>query len=119
MMSFKEFMAKQEATEKLLLEYECYQLIPGTRNSYRQDKINTSTQTQKHSHIYAKPKGSGKELYAVNIDGSGHDGASGKKIPDDHANYFRSIGYSILPSNILEWISIRNVTPQAHALLLG
>ncbi|GAB6057107.1 hypothetical protein JCM31598_02240 [Desulfonatronum parangueonense] len=54
-------------------------MIPGTKNSYRVDPENITTRTIKHSHVYAKPKGEGKFIYAVNIDGSGHDGSSGNR----------------------------------------
>ena len=60
--------------------------------------------TIKHSHVYAKLKGSGKEIYSVNIDGSGHDGSRGIKIPDSHAEFFRRKGYRIPNDNILEGI---------------
>jgi hypothetical protein len=60
--------------------------------------------TLRHSHVFAKPKGRGVQLYAVNIDGSGHDGSSGAAIPASHADFFRSKGYSIPDSNILEML---------------
>ena len=100
MKSFKKYRA-DIANEKRILcrvelfEHETYKLIPGTNNSYRTDAGNTNTQTIKHSHVFAKPKGSGSELFSVNIDGSGHDGSSGTEISSSHANYFRSIGYEI------------------------
>jgi len=58
--------------------------------------------TLRHSHVYAKPKGCGRELYAVNIDGGRHDGSSGMTIPATYADFFRSKGYSIPEINILE-----------------
>jgi len=83
----------------LALEHETYKNKPKTKNSYRQDAQNRNTSTQKHAHVYAKPKGKGQQLYAVNIDGSGHDGSSGMVIPFAHAKYFNNLGYEI-PSNL-------------------
>jgi len=83
----------------LALEHNTYKTIPKTRNSYRQDVQNTNTNTQKHAHVYAKLNGKGKQLYSVNIDGSGHDGSSGVVVPSNHAKYFNDLGYEI-PSNL-------------------
>jgi hypothetical protein len=80
MKSFKQYLAETEQKDEAisqrvqLFEHETYKLIPGNRNSYRTDAGNTNTQTIKHSHVYAKAKGGGAELYSVNVDGSGHDG---------------------------------------------
>ena len=122
MITFKEFYSELYAAEnekRLLLEYECYRLIPGTRNSFREDPMDTSTKTIKHSHVYAKPKGRGSQLYAVNHDGSGHDSSTGIQIPQAHADYFRSKGYSIPNSNIIEYISIEDLDGSAHQILFG
>ncbi|MDG6777947.1 hypothetical protein QCB44_04415 [Thiomicrorhabdus sp. zzn3] len=103
--SFKTFFNKEKKrtdnleTLSLALEHQTYKQIPGTRNSYRLDSQNTNSQTQKHAHVYAKPHGKGKELYSVNIDGSGHDGFSGFEIPKRHADYFQELGFEI-PSNL-------------------
>ncbi|SJM94450.1 hypothetical protein CRENPOLYSF2_400002 [Crenothrix polyspora] len=83
----------------LALEHFTYKTIPGTKCSYRVDPQNTNTMTQKHAHVYAKPSGGGKELYSINLDGSGHDSSSGKTIPASHAKYFQNLGFSI-PSNL-------------------
>lgn len=48
-----------------------YQDIPKTQMSVRFDKGNTHTLTQDHAHIFASPKGKGKDLYSVNKDGTG------------------------------------------------
>ena len=86
----------------LALEHKTYKTIPKTRCSYRQDSQNTNTKTQKHLHVYAKENGKGNQLYAVNIDGSGHDGSSGVVIPSSHAEHFRAGGYDIPDSLTLE-----------------
>lgn len=110
--TFKEYLRESADKEQafreriLLFEHEVYKLIPSTNNSVRADPGNTNTMTMRQSHVYAKPKGRGKELYAVNIDGSGHDGSSGTKIPARHADYFRSLGYAISPTNILESLDL-------------
>jgi hypothetical protein len=95
----KELMEAQVQKLSLALEHHTYKNIPGTRNSYRQDSENTNTKTQKHAHIYAKPNGGGKEIYSVNMSGSGHDGSSGIVIPARHAELFRNLGYQI-PLNL-------------------
>ncbi|CAE6837409.1 hypothetical protein [Paraburkholderia aspalathi] len=83
----------------LALEHQTYKNILGTQNSYRQDPANTNTHTQKHAHVYARPNGNGKQLYSINVDGSGHDGSSGTVIPLRHAEFFRSLGYTV-PLNL-------------------
>lgn len=108
--SFKQFLADLEKAKwdgiVALFEHEVYKLIPGTRNSIREDPPNTSTMTQRHAHVYAKPKGLGGQLYAANFNGSGHDGSSGVEIPASHAEFLRAKGYQIPPSNILESVDL-------------
>ena len=106
MKTFKQFLAenkRERAVTKLTVffEHEVYKRIPGTTNSCRQDSLNTNTQVQQHSHVYAKLNGGGKELYSVNLSGSGHDGSNGIQISATHADFFRSKGYDIQPNNIL------------------
>lgn len=122
MITFKEFYSELYAAEnerRLLLEYECYRLIPGTRNSYREDPMNTATRTMKNSHVYARPKGGGRKLYTVNYDGSGHDGSEGIQIPSSHADYFRSKGYDIPESNILECIEMGALEGSIYQIVFG
>ena len=111
-MKFKEFINKDQNIDiqkeledgllTLTLEHQVYKLIPGTRNSYREDPANTNSNTLKHAHVFAKPKGNGKQLYSVNIDGSGHDGYSGTTISSKHADFFTDKGYSIDSTLTLE-----------------
>ncbi|MDD2949968.1 MAG: hypothetical protein PHU29_04205 [Sulfuricurvum sp.] len=122
MLTFKEFLAG-EAQKKVLdkiniFEHHVYQNIPGTKNSFREDPTNTSSMTLKHAHVYAKPKGMGKELYSVNINGTGHDGSSGKEIPNSHADYFRDKGYQIKNDNILESLLLNNLEPDEYELFI-
>jgi len=121
MVSFKEFYYRRllcESTDNLLLEYEVYRPIPGTKNSYRQDSANTNTLTDQHSHIFAKPRGGGKQLFAVNFDGSGHDGSSGICISDIHAEFFRGKGYLIPTDKILESMNAAEIESSDYTLLI-
>ncbi len=118
MMSFEEFLNEKEQvvadkgqtihiihisdSGENLLEHQTYKKISGTNQSYREDSANTNSKTQQHVHVYAKLKGQGNQLYSVNMDGTGHDGNHGKKIPKKHADYFREKGYNIDQNNILE-----------------
>lgn len=97
-----------------LNEHNKYKNIPKTQASYRQDPANTSTMTQVHSHVYTARDGGGKQMYAVNIDGSGHDGSLGIEIPTRHANFFREIGYEISNTNILESVVLSSLQPNSN-----
>jgi hypothetical protein len=115
-----EIRGKNEALSKRiqLFEHETYKPIPGTKNSYRTDSGNTNTKTIKHSHVYAKLKGGGSELYSVNMDGTGHDGSRGKVLPQSHAEHFRDLGYSINPNNILESMDFEQINESKYSLIL-
>ena len=118
--TFKQYLAETEATRGVLpglielFEHEVFGRIPGSRNSYVEHPGNTNTLTLKHSHVYAKPQGQGKQLYAANVNGTGHDGSSGIEISKSHADFFRSKGYEIPPSNILEGINYELLEEQKH-----
>lgn len=125
--TLKEYIAEQESKAnkqvelpKLLelFEHKVYKQIPGTKNSYRPDSGDTNTLTQDHAHVFAKPEGKGKQLYAVNYDGSGHDGSSGAQISKTHADYFRSIGYDIKPDNILESINVTELSEGSYSIIV-
>jgi len=119
MKQLEQYLKELENLEKVnLFEHEIYKLIPGTKNSYRTDAGDTNTLTLKHSHVYAKPKGGGGGLYSVNLDGTGHDGSSGKEIPMAHADHFRSHGYKIKSNNILENLDIGNINNSEYELVL-
>jgi hypothetical protein len=120
---FKEFLKEEERNRAfsysmLLFEHERYKRMPGTQQSYREDPGNTNTMTLRHSHVFAHQKGRGRELYAVNIDGSGHDGSSGTAIPTAHADFFRSKGYQIPDTNILESLEWDALDPDQFTLLV-
>ena len=121
-MNFKDYfygaIGKRSSPLKLLQEFKCYKMIPTTNNSYREDPGKMATLTMTHSHVFAAPNGKGKQLYAVNINGSGHDGSSGAAISTAHAEYFRSKGYYIPPNNILETIDISQINKNEYRILL-
>ena len=127
MKRFKDFLREtklnevreQKLTElSLALEHQTYKKIPGTRNSLRIDPQNTSTLTQRHAHVYAKPNGGGKQLYSVNLDGSGHDGSSGTVIPASHAEHLRGLGF-VIPDNLtLESLDIDSLSPELYEICI-
>jgi hypothetical protein len=102
----------QEITQ--LFEHKVYKTIPGTKDTYREDPGNTNTLTMRHSHTYAG--NSKNQLYAVNVDGSGHDGSSRQKIPDKHADFYRSKGYQINANNILEQLDLDDLVVGEHVI---
>lgn len=121
MTTFKEFINEIEVVEvdlrdELLLEHDKYQKIPKTQRTYRIDKANTSSLTQDHAHVYASKN---KQIYAVNIDGSGHDGNHGYEIPKRDAEYFRGLGFSISDTNILESLEAEQIKVIDKAYKVG
>jgi len=120
--TFKEFIIEKERNKKiekiLLCEHEVYKNISGTKKSYRIDSQNLNTKTQEHVHVYAKRHGKGKELYSVNIDGTGHDGSSRKQISTTEANFFRKKGFEIPSNNILESIDYNQLASQGFQHIL-
>lgn len=123
MTTFKEFIneievVKVDLRDELLLEHDKYQKIPKTQRTYRIDKANTSSLTQDHAHVYASKN---KQIYAVNIDGSGHDGNHGYEIPKRDAEYFRTIGFDIAQTNILENLdySLVDAKYKVYALIVN
>ena len=87
--------------KQILLEYQEYKPITGTRKSYRIDKASSFTQVQKHAHVFAKPNGEGKELYAVNLDGTGHDGSKYQMEPYE-IKFFKDLGFKIPDNGLIE-----------------
>ena len=73
--------------------------IPGLKGySYRKDKPSgiTSPGNQYHWHIYLR----GKECFAVNNDGAGHDGYYMVKIDKEIADYLREKG-AVIPDTYI------------------
>lgn len=95
-----------------ILENVC-QPIPGMKKyGYRID-IPFGEQrpgNQKHMHIYVKRN----ELFAINADGTAHDGYHNVKIPDAIAPFIQSKGITLPPNNIIECLS----TQRQKSLLL-
>ena len=56
---------------------------------------------QKHMHIYVKQN----ELFAINADGTAHDGYHNVKIPDDIVPFMQSKGIAVPPNNIIECLT--------------
>ncbi|MEI8096436.1 MAG: hypothetical protein WCG80_19660 [Spirochaetales bacterium] len=76
--------------------------VPRTTLFARYDPGNTSSSTQDHLHLFSRNR---NELYAINRDGSPHDGSkaqlSGKEI-----KFLTSLGFSVPASGILESYTI-------------
>jgi hypothetical protein len=126
-MTFLEFLADLKLQElktedrvlqqvTKLFEHKVYKPITGTRDTYREDPENTNTLTMRHSHVYAGD--SKNQLYAVNMDGTGHDGSSGESTPSKHAEFFRQKGYKINPNNILEELNVTSLLIKEHVIYI-
>jgi hypothetical protein len=87
--------------QQLILEWEQYKDIPKTNLTYRYDSGNTNTKTKDHIHVFAK----NNQLYAINIDGTPHDGSSAK-LGSKEVKFLKSIGFTPPPNGILEWITL-------------
>ena len=76
--------------------------IPGTRYSFRKDNPRgiPGPGNQQHIHIYALDT---TELFAINIDGSAHDGCHGAKIPEEIAQFLIKKGFTVPSNRIIEW----------------
>lgn len=89
---------------KLLCERDLYQGIPGSKMKVRFDKVNNSTKTQHHAHVFAQ---NGKQqLFAVNRDGSAHDRSHQVKLPSKIADLLRDNGYDIPIGNYIETMDL-------------
>lgn len=87
----------------ILQEHQMYKAVPRTNFLVRFDRGNTFTKTQTHAHVYLNKK----EILAINMDGTGHDGSSGMMIPTRVADFLRGRGYKIPSDNILEQTEIQ------------
>lgn len=80
---------------------DCFSAISGLKGyTYRKDKPNgiPSPGNLYHWHVYLR----GQECFAVNIDGTGHDGYHNVKLKSEVADFLRSMGVNIKASNIIE-----------------
>ncbi len=87
--------------QQLILEWEQYKNIPKTNLTYRYDTGNTNTKTKDHIHVFAK----NNQLYAINIDGTPHDGSTAK-LGGKEVKFLKSIGFTPPANGILEWITL-------------
>ena len=85
-------------TSALILEHKTYKEIPGTIYTYRIDKGNTNTHTKEHIHVFCK----NKQLFAINIDGTPHDGSK-YKLSKALMKFLTSLGFIVPENGILEW----------------
>ncbi len=63
----------------------------------------------RHIHIYAK---GGKQLFAMNVDGTSHDGCHSVKIPDDVASFLSKKGFTMPDNNIIEFCNVTSTKQQ-------
>jgi hypothetical protein len=71
----------------------------------------TSGAGMKHAHVFGRR---GKEILAVNVDGSGSHGTKGR-LPKKDADVLRTVGFAIRKDGIVEW----TVVGKASQLLCG
>lgn len=78
----------------------CFTPIPNTKFSYRFDKPRgePGPGNLKHAHIYSK----GKEIFAMNVDGTAHDGFHHVEIPSEVGDFLRNKGFHVPDDNIIE-----------------
>jgi len=48
-----------------------------------------------------------KQVFAMNLDGSAHDGFHQVEIPEEVVSFLRSKGFIIPPDNLIEWIEFK------------
>jgi len=101
-----------------IAESNDYQRIPKTQMSARFDKGDTNKSTKDHAHIFAKQNGQGKQLLAINIDGTGHDGSSGKTIPKKVGDFLKTNGYIVPLNYVVESISISEALEDTFIILI-
>ncbi len=101
------------------LEHHTYRRVPGTTRSARFDAGDPGKNTKNHVHIFAMPDGKGKELLAVNCDGTGHDGHRGAVVPRKVAKFLESdYGFRIPPNLTLEGIALDEVEAGGYLVLI-
>lgn len=112
---------ENEAQKKngLILEgKEKYTQIPGTTFYYRKDVPFGEHRkgNQIHYHFFTKD---GKELFAINQDGTAHDGCHGIIIPQEIVDFLRQKGFTIPKNNLIESVEkFFNWSPNSRILLL-
>lgn len=104
---------EKEKLDRLLLEAkDIFKKIPGTNYSHRIDNSRgePGKGNQRHIHIYQK----GKHLFAMNQDGTAHDGCHHVKIDSRLHDFLIKKGFIIPPNGLIEVL-----LPRDCELLLG
>lgn len=80
--------------------------IPGTKYSYRIDRPfgEQKPGNMKHIHILVK----GKDMFAMNVDGTGHDGCHNVQIPQDVSDFMTKKGFQVPSSGIIEFYNVES-----------
>lgn len=103
---------------QLLLEWEKYKGIPRTNLTYRYDRGMGIPGSQDHIHVYlGKTK---NQVYAINIDGTPHDGSKAK-LGKKEIDFLKDIGFTPPKDGLLEWMTLdpskEYVVYKVHLLL--
>lgn len=91
-----------------LNEGSIYQRIPGTRHYYRKDKGQPIKGKEWHIHVF-KDSRHNNQLFAINADGSTHDGSS-IWINKEMCSFLNSIGIQVPPNGFLLEMYTGNTT---------
>ena len=84
----------------LLLEHETYKKFGNSPViTYRVDKGDGTPGRQTHVHVFLK----GKQLYAINMDGTPHDGSQAK-LSKSAIKFLETLGVTPPKDGLLEWI---------------
>ncbi len=77
--------------------------VPGTHYVYRIDpsRGTPGPGNLRHVHIYNK----GKQIFAMNIDGTAHDGCHKVKIHKDLVDFLKKKGFTIPADNLIEMVN--------------
>ena len=93
--------SERKELDKLVLEAkDLFKKIPGTDYSYRidQSRGEPGPGNQRHMHVYQK----GKHLFAMNQDGTAHDGCHHVKIDPKLHSFLLKKGFIIPPNGLIE-----------------
>ena len=100
-MIFPDMIFTDKELPELCEAKDCFTPIPGLKGySFRKDKPSgiPGPGNQYHYHIYLQ----GKEVFAVNNDGTGHDGFHNVRIDKELADYLRQKGANVPDTNLIE-----------------
>lgn len=89
----------QNGEKRIVLEHQIYKQYGKSKvKVYRIDKGNGGVGCQTHIHV----KNKHGELFAMNIDGTSHDGSKVKLSKHD-INTLKKLGFEVPDNGILEW----------------